>query len=84
MKQTSENGKKPNFGPNFGSFDHPPPTPHPQQKKLWVLPLLIVRNSSKLLPYAIATKSNEPNFRNCKKPYFGPPDFFVGFASASS
>ena len=79
MKQTSENGEKPNFGPNFGSFDHSP-TPHPQQKELWVLPLLIVRNGSKLLSYAIATRANKSNFRKLQKTLFwAPPDFFCRF-----
>ena len=55
MNQTGENGKIPNFGhktliPILKIF-------------LRALPLLVVRNCSKLLSYAISRKTNETNFR---------------------
>ena len=52
MNQSWENGEKPNFEPNFGPNLPPPPPPH-KKKLLWVLPLIVVRNCSKLSSYAI-------------------------------
>ena len=60
--------KKTNFGPNFGLL-RPNLTPPPlkkqkqKQKKTWVLPVLVVRNCSKLASYVISMKTNKPNFR---------------------
>ena len=61
--QTWENWENPNFAP--------PPSP-PQKKFWWVLPLLVVRYSSKLLSYAMSWKTNELTWENCKKPNFRP------------
>ena len=49
MNQTSENGKKPNFRPDFGLFG---PNLDPKFS-FAVLPLLLVGHCSKLSPYAI-------------------------------
>ena len=63
---------------------------------LWVLPLLIIRNYSKLSSYTISWKTNEPNFRKmaenlilapilaCLPTKFGSPPnfFFTGSTSA--
>ena len=57
MNQIRENGKKPNFGPDVGRFS---PCLGPKNFK-WVLPLLVGRHNSKLLSYAIFTKTNETN-----------------------
>ena len=64
MMQTWENGKKPNFRPNFVQFG--PLT------SLWVLPLLNVRHCRKLWSYSISRKAYDPNSRKWKKPHFGP------------
>ena len=57
---------------------------------LRVLPLVVVRHSSKISSYAIYRKTNEPNLRKWKKKqsYFGPDFaqtwvqiFFVDFSS---
>ena len=48
-----ENGKKPNLGPNLG----------PPNFFSWLLPLLLVRQCSKLTSYAIFVKSKKPNLK---------------------
>ena len=70
-------------------------TPSHKKTFLWVLPLLVVRNCSKLSSYAISTKTTEPNFRRWqKKLILGPilasltqiwaaKFFFLDFTSAS-
>ena len=56
----------------------------------WILPLLDVRNCSKLSLYDISRKTNEPNLRKWQKlsfgpnfgtfsPNLGPKNFFHGF-----
>ena len=57
MTQPWENGKNPNFKPNLG----------PQNFFSRVLPLLIVRQCSKLSSYAISRKINEPNLKKWQK-----------------
>ena len=64
MKQTLENGKKPNFGPDFGLFAQICPPP---QFFLQALPLLVVRHCSTLSCYAISKKTDEPNLRKWQK-----------------
>ena len=63
MKQTSENSKRLNFGPNFD----------PTQKKFfrWVLPLLVVRYCSKLSCYPKRKLMNQ-TWESDEKPMFGP------------
>ena len=79
MLQPWENFKNPNFGPSLG-----PPI------FLWVLPLQVVRQCSRLSSYAISRKTNEPNLKKWQKtlilvqfwaisPKFGRPIFFVCF-----
>ena len=49
LNQTSENGKKPNFGQDFGPFD-------PNLDSIffvWILPLLLARHCSQLQLYTI-------------------------------
>ena len=53
MIQLWENDKNPSFAPNLG----------PPKFCSWVLHPLIVRQCSKLLPYAISRKANEPHLR---------------------
>ena len=75
INQSWENGKKTNFGPNFGPFG-PNLTAHPQlqkkkKKNLRVLSLLVVRNCSELSVYAISRKTNELHFiRKFRKTWF--------------
>ena len=86
MNQTGENGKKPNFGPNFGLFG-----PNLGPKFFFVCSnsttLLDVRHCRKLSSYAISRKTSDPNSRKWQKnlildlirlfgPRFGPPIFF--------
>ena len=66
MNQTWENGKKPNFEPNFDWFD---PNLCPNFF-LWVLHLLNVRHCCKLPLYAIWRKTNYPNSRWLQKNSF--------------
>ena len=54
MNQTCENGKKPNFVPDFGPFW---PKFGPQKYLLWDLSLLDVRHCCKLSLYAISRKT---------------------------
>ena len=61
--QTWENGLKPNFRPDFGSFG-PNLGLHFFS---YVLRLLDVRHCYKLSLYRISRKTNEPNFRKWKK-----------------
>ena len=56
MLQPWENFKNPNFGPSLG-----PPI------FLWVLPLQVVRQCSRLSSYAISRKTNEPNLKKWQK-----------------
>ena len=53
IMQSRENNKNPNFGPNLGG------------PKLfsWILPLLVVRQGSKLSSYAISRNTNEPRLK---------------------
>ena len=60
MNHTWENGKNPNFGPDFGPFR---PKVGPQKYFLWILPLLHVIHCCKLSLYAILRKTNKPNLR---------------------
>ena len=79
--QTRENCKNLNFGPDLG----------PKISFLWVLPLLVVRQCSKLSSYVLFKKTNERNLKKRQRTSFGsnfgpnlppPPQFFfVGFAS---
>ena len=63
MNQTWENGKNPNFGPNFGTF-----VPNLGFNFfLWILPLLDVTTCCKLLLYAISRETNEPNLKKWQK-----------------
>ena len=55
MVQPWENGKKPNFRPNLG--------PSNFFFVSWVLPLLVVRQYSKLSSYEISKKINETNLK---------------------
>ena len=57
MTPPGENGKNPNLRPSLD-----PPKFFP-----WVLPLLIVRQCSKLSSYAISTKANGPNLKEMTK-----------------
>ena len=68
-------------------------TPPPPSSYFWVLPLLVVRHSSRLSSYAISNNTNKTS-ENSEKPNFGPdfgpygpnldiPFFFVEFTSAS-
>ena len=57
---TLKTGKKLNFGPNLG----------PPKSFSWVLPLLKVRQCSKLSPYAMSKKTNEPNLKKATKTLF--------------
>ena len=69
MNQTWENGKKPNFGPNFGLFG-----PNLGPKIFFVCSnsttLLDVRHCRKLSPYAISRKTYDPNSRKWRKTSF--------------
>ena len=56
MNQTWENDKKPNFGPDFGSFG--PDLLAPPQFFWWILPLL---HCWKLSVFVILRKAIEPN-----------------------
>ena len=83
MHQTWDNGKKPNFGPDFGRFK---PDLDPKKVFSWILPLLLVRHCCKLSLYAIWRKTNEPNLRKWQKklvlgPNLGQKIIFMGFAS---
>ena len=72
--QTRENCKNLNFGPDLG----------PKISFLWVLPLLVVRQCSKLSSYVLFKKTNERNLiisgpilaQICPPP---PQFFFRGF-----
>ena len=81
--------KKPNFGPDFGpNLD--------SQIFLQDLPLLVVRQCSKVSFYAIFKKTNEPNLRKwqknttldltltCLAQIWAPKFFLVVFSSTSS
>ena len=57
MIQPWENGKNPNFGTSLG----------PPKFFLWVLPLIVVRQSSKLSSYAISIKPNGSNLKKWQK-----------------
>ena len=66
MNQTSENGEKSNFGPNFGSFG-----PNFAPKFFpWILPLLDVRHCCKLSLYAILRKTNDSNSQKWRETSF--------------
>ena len=54
MIETSENDKKPSFGPDFGPFG-------PQNFFSGILSLLDIRHCCELLLNVITRKSNEPN-----------------------
>ena len=54
MIETSENDKKPSFGPDFDPFG-------PQNFFSGILSLLDIRHCCELLLYVITRKSNEPN-----------------------
>ena len=74
--QTRENCKNPSFGPDLG----------PKISFLWVLPLLVVRQCSKLSSYVLFKKTNERNLKKRQRTSFGstfgPPQFFfMGFTS---
>ena len=58
--QTWENGKKPNFGPDFGPFGSP-------NFFSWILPLLDIRYCCKVSLYAISKKTYQPSLRKCQK-----------------
>ena len=62
MNWTWENGKKPNFGPNFGSFG-----PNLGLLFSWILLLLDIRHCCKLSLYAISRKTKDPNSRKWQK-----------------
>ena len=84
MNQTWKITKKPNLGPNFGSFDHKSGLP-----KLFfaILPLTDVMHCCKQSFYAISRKTNVPNLRKWQNLIsgqivagFGPnliPQFFL-------
>ena len=92
MNQTLKNGKKPNFGPDFGPFGSNLGT---QTFLSWVLPLLDVRHCCKLSSYVISIENYDPNSRKWRKTSFwawfrsvgvkfGPPFFFHGQLSSST
>ena len=63
MSQTSENGKKPNFGPNYGPLD-----PNLDLQTFFMgLPLPDVRHCCELSLYVISRKTNEWNLRKWQK-----------------
>ena len=62
MMQPQENDKNHNFKPNFG----------PPKFFSMVLPLLVVRQCSKLSPYAIFRKTNKPNLIKMTNLILGP------------
>ena len=64
MNKTRENGKKPNFGPDFGRFW---PKFDPQKTFLLVFPLLDLAHSCKLPLYAIPRKTKEPKLGKQQK-----------------
>ena len=69
MDQTWENGKKPNFGLNFGSFGQ---TLGPKYFFLWVVPLSDVRHCCKLSYMQFQVKLMNQTWENDKKkPSFG-------------
>ena len=71
MSQTSENGKKPNFGPNYGPLD-----PNLDLQTFFMgLPLPDVRHCCKLSLYVISRKTNEWNLRKWQKHLIKGPDF---------
>ena len=75
MNQTWQNGKKPNFGPDFGPLD----TNQDPQFFSWVLPLLGVRHCHKLSLHAIPRENIwSKTQENDKKPHFGPDLIPVG------
>ena len=61
--QTSENGQKPDFGPNFDPFGS---NLGPKKFLSLILPL-VARNCSRLSFYAIYKKTNLPNLRKWQK-----------------
>ena len=83
MNQFWENGKKLNFGPDFGLFGL---SLGPPIFFSWVLPQLDVRHFCKLWSYGISRKTYDPNWRKWQistfwvwfglvGPKFGPPNF---------
>ena len=66
MNQTSENGEKPNFGSDFGTFDL---NFSPQIFSV-VLPLVSIRHFGKLSSHASSRKTSDPNVRKCQKTSF--------------
>ena len=68
MMQLWENDKNSNFKPNLPT----PPSPPPPPIFSWVLPLLVVRQCSKLSSYTISRNINEPNLKKWQKPNLGP------------
>ena len=64
MDQTWENGKKPNFGLNFGSFGQ---NLGPKYFFLWVVPLLDVRHCCKLSYMQFQVKLMNQTWENDKK-----------------
>ena len=57
IMQPWENGKNPNFGATLG----------PPKFFLWVLPVLVVMQYSKLSSYAISKKTNKANLKKLQK-----------------
>ena len=77
MMQPCQNDKNPNFRSNFWA----------PEIFSWVLPLLVVRQCSKLSSNAISRKTNKPNLKKWPPPpQFWAPNylFFAGFNSTDS
>ena len=67
INQTGENGKKPNFGHDFGSFGSILSPPLLPKFFLWDLPQRDIRYCCKVPLYKISRKINEPNLRKWQK-----------------
>ena len=77
MNQIWENGKKPTFRTDFGSF-----SPNlGQEIFLWILPPPHIRHCFKLSLYAISRKTNEPNFFGHNFGPFGSISHYISWSA---